>query len=354
MNRIIKDDIKVVLKKLDYSRLKNKTVLITGATGMLPSYMVYTLLYLNKYYDYNTKIVLAIRNVDKAKKIFGNDILNNRNVLIRSIDFSQQIQIDEPADFIIHAASLASSHLYMTNPVETILPNVIGTHALLEKAKKDSTESFLFFSSGAVYGKIENKNVIKETDSGFLDPTDVRSCYAESKRLAENLCVAYSCEYGINTQMIRLQHTYGPTMDLQDSRVFAEFVRNIVNNQNIEMKSDGSAKRTFCYISDALDAFWRVMFLGESGQAYNICNNNCFYSISELADILVSLFPEKKLKVIRTQRSKTDTYAEDKNANIVMFDDTKLRTLGWMPHVTVQKGFRRTIQSFLEECQNED
>ena len=183
----------------------------------------------------------------------------------------------------------------------------------------------------------------------YLQPTDVRSCYAESKRLGECFCAGYSSEYHIKTTIIRPQHTYGPTMDLHDSRVFAEFVKNIVENHDIEMKSDGSAKRTFCYLSDAADAFWRVLLLGKSGEAYNLCNNNCFCSISELADIMASIYPEKNLQVIHVKRTTNDTYAEDKNANIVMFDNTKLKDLGWNPSISIKEGFKRTIDSFVIE-----
>ncbi|MGP1586932.1 MAG: NAD-dependent epimerase/dehydratase family protein [Treponemataceae bacterium] len=349
MNKIILQDVHNSLSLLDYSVLKNKTVLVTGATGMLPSYMVFTMLELNRLKNYNITVILAIRNVEKALKRFGKEILDNCNIIIKKVDFTKEFNIEQRADFIIHGASIASSHFYVTNPVETALPNTVATYHLLEKARKDNSQGFLFFSSGAVYGKIENRPTICENDSGFLDPVDIRSCYAQSKRMGENFCAAYAREYGIKTNMIRLQHTYGPTMDLNDSRVFAEFVKNIVQGNDIEMKSDGAAKRTFCYISDALDAFWRVLFLGTSGEAYNVCNNEGFYSISELAQILVSLFPEKKLKVIRTVRNSNDTYAEDKNANLVMFDDKKLRSLGWVPKISVEEGFKRTIESFLFE-----
>lgn len=165
--------------------------------------------------------------------------------------------------------------------------------------------------------------------------------------MAENLCAAYASEYNVNVKSVRLAHTFGPTLDLNDSRVFSEFTRNILNGQNIEIKSDGNAVRTFCYISDATTAFWKVYFDGQKGAAYNICNNDNFISIKELADKLLELFPDKKLKTVFVKRSASDNYAEDKNANVVKYDDSRIRALGWTPNVDVLTAFRRTVESFL-------
>ena len=349
MNRIIREDIRTVVDNCAFikQRLNGKSILITGATGMLLSYMVYTLEYLTDIdSDFKVTVYIGVRDIEKAKRRFG-AFLDEFFVHIFDADLNKPFDFTEHTDFIIHGASLASSDMYLKTPVEVILPNILGTYNLLELARREKCEGFLFFSSGAIYGKVVDCNIITERDSGYLLSTDVRSCYGESKRLAETLCASYAHEYGIRTTIVRPQHTYGPTMDLNDSRVFAEFVRNILNNQNIEMKSDGSARRTFCYLSDAVNAFWRILLLGEAGEAYNLCNNSCFISIENLADIMTTIYPEKKLKVIRKQRTENDTYAEDKNANTIMYDDSKLKNLGWNPTVSIKEGFYRTCESFM-------
>lgn len=349
MNKIISEDIDHVLKNCPFikDKLNNSSILITGATGMLPSYMVYTLQKIKENdADFNIELYIGARNVKKARQRFGT-LLDKKWVHLWQANLNQTFEFPFHVDYIVHAASLASSDLYLTNPVEVILPNTIALYSLLEIAKREITKGFLFFSSCSVYGLVEGKNLITESDSGYLLSTDVRSCYAESKRLGETLCAAYAAEYKIKTTCIRPAHTYGPTMNLNDSRVFAEFVKNIVENHNIEMKSDGCAKRAFCYLSDATDAFWRILLLGKSGETYNLCNTDCFCSISELADIMCSLYPEKHLNVIRVQRRGEDSYSEDKNANLEAFSNEKLKALEWNPKVGIREGFKRTIDSFL-------
>lgn len=346
MNEVIREDINDILnKKIPWEKLSGKTVLITGATGMLASYMVYTVAALNQLTSADTEkthMILAVRNIGKAHRQFGE--LPKTEIVPWE---GGEIQIDRRVDFIVHAASSADSSLYMPHPVETMLPNVIGTYYLLELARKNPVEGFLFFSSASTYGKISGKQCIEEDDSGYLNPGEVRSCYGESKRMGENMCISYAHEYRVPACCVRISHTYGPTMNLeQDTRVFAEFVRNVVEGQDIVMKSEGTAKRAFCYLSDAAAAFWTVLLKGTPGQIYNMCNSECFVSIRELADTLAALFPEKGLKVIHVQRDIGDSYSENRNANDVVNSNGKLKSLGWVPCVGIREGFFRTIRSF--------
>lgn len=348
MNDIIQQDIREVLsKEIPWRKLYGKTVLITGATGMLASYLVYTLLELNKTKRDSEKVhmILAVRNLEKAYGQLGKYAALQE---VKVIPWQgKEIQLEKKVNFIIHAASIADSSLYMQYPVETLLPNVIGTYHLLEYARKNLVEGFLFFSSTSAYGRVEGKNFIEENDSGYLNPGEVRSCYGESKRMGENMCVSYAHEYHIPACCVRISHTYGPTMDLErDTRVFSQFVKNVVAGQNIVMKSNGNARRAFCYISDATAAFWVVLLKGIPGQIYNMCNNDCFVSIQELANTLVKLFPEKKLTVFFEQRDKNDSYSENKNANEVKNTNEKLKKLGWNPEVGIEEGFTRTVRSF--------
>ena len=350
MNRIIKEDIQQIInKELPWEQLYGKTILITGATGMLASYMVYTISVLNqknlKLSD-QIKVILLVRDIRKAYDKFSPYF---EKEMLDIIEWDgTKVNIDQKIDYIIHAASTADSSQYLIHPVETILPNVLGTYSLLELAQKNHVNKFLFFSSASAYGKIKDKEVIEENDSGYLNPGDIRSCYGESKRMGENMCVSYAHEYGVNTCCVRISHTYGPTMNIEkDTRVFAEFVRNVLNNQNIEMKSEGTAKRAFCYISDATTAFFLLLLKGVSGEIYNMCNAECFVSIAELAHIFTTLYPEKNLSVIYKKREKTDSYSENKNANDVINSNKKLIALGWNPQVNLINGFKRTVESFM-------
>ena len=351
MNQIIKEDIGRILEKdLPWEKLNNCSVLITGASGMLASYLVFVIgQYMKDHCDCGIHLYLAVRNLKKAQNRFA-ELLEIPNMSLVFWDGESDPDSALKPDYIIHAASIADSSMYLTNPVETLVPNVIGTWKLLELARRHPVKGFLFFSSASAYGRVTGKTAIREEDSGYLLPQEVRSCYGESKRMGENLCASYAREYGIPACAVRISHTYGPTMNLRgDSRVFAEFVRNIVDHEHIVMKSDGSAKRAFCYISDATEAFLRILLCGTPGQVYNMCNDKAFVSIAELAQKMTQLFPERKLEVQRMGRAEGDTYSENKNANTDVLSTEKLRALGWNPSVPIEEGFRRTVLSFEKE-----
>ena len=252
-NKIILEDLRqIVDTPIDWGRFSGKTVLVTGANGFLPAYMVETLLYLNdERIAKDIKIIALVRSIDKAKLRFKNYIMNESLEFLVQ-DVCDPLKVDRKVDFIIHAASQASPKYYGMDPVGTLSANTIGTINLLKLAKSQSIESFLYFSSSEIYGILDDAKIpTKENNYGYLDPTNVRSSYAESKRMGETICVSYLHQYGIPIKIIRPFHTYGPYMKLDDGRVYADFVSDIVNNRNLEIWSDGSAKRAFCYLSDA-------------------------------------------------------------------------------------------------------
>ena len=344
MNKIIAKDLDFILNSnVDWKKFKNKTVLITGAYGMLLSYVTYTLLRLNELDPkFNVTVIALIRDKEKAKKRFGY-FIESKYLKLFEHDLLSSIKIWDDIDYIIHGASYASPHYFRTNPVAGLLPNVIGTYHLLELAKSKKIKGFLFFSSGAVYGKAGE--VVTEKDYGYLDPLDVMSCYGESKKMAENMCKCWYHQFGIPVKMVRPAHIYGPTMDIEnDSRVFANFVNNILKGQNIVMKSDGSACRSFCYIADATVAFFKVLLDGADGEAYNVGNDAAYVSIKKLAEIFVSTLPEKRLKIIFDKRNNNKYVGE---GDKMLMLSKKVESLGWKCKFTIQEGLKRTVKSFL-------
>ena len=344
MNNIIKEDISSIINCFDYwERFKNKTILITGANGFLPAYLVESFLSLDK--TYNTKIIAIVRNKQKANNRFKNYITDT-NLEIIEHDVCNEFNYNHKIDFIIHAASQASPKYYKIDPVGTLNANVLGTINMLKLAQKKSVESFLYFSSGEVYGEVKDEFMpIKEDTFGYLNPALVRSCYGESKRMGETICVSYFAQYGIKAKIVRPFHTYGPGMALDDGRVYADFVANIIKDQNIILNSDGKAKRAFCYLTDATIGFLTVLVNGENGEAYNVGNPQEEYSILELANILVNLYPEKKIEVILNKTINADYLKSTITRNSPNID--KLQKLNWNPTVTIEKGFKRTVSSFL-------
>jgi UDP-glucuronate decarboxylase len=344
-NPVIEEDVRTIAAwDLPWHEFSGSTILVAGANGFLPAYMVETLLYLNEAANTSCRVIGLVRNREKAQARFRH-LLSREDLSLHVQDVTAPIEVTGPIDFVIHAASQASPKYYGKDPAGTLLANTFGTHNLLELARKRKTRGFLFFSSGEVYGKPIKMTPISEDDYGTLDPMDVRSCYGESKRLGETMCVAWYQQYGVPTKIVRISHTYGPGLDLDDGRVFADFVANIVRDQDILLKSDGSARRPFCYLADATAAFFTVLLRGENGHAYNVANEESDISIADLARLLVQLFPERHLSVKFTGATSVAGYIPAVIQGGLP-NTTKIRKLGWRPTTGLEEGFRRTIRSF--------
>jgi nucleoside-diphosphate-sugar epimerase len=217
---------------------------------------------------------------------------------------------------------------------------------LLKLARKDSLKGFLFFSTGGVYGKVPDHLLpMKETDYGYLDPLDVRSCYNESKRMGENICVSWQSQYGLPVKIARISYVYGPGMDLDDERVFPSFVAKIVRGEDIIMNSQGKATRAFCYIADATLAFFTILLKGKEGDAYNVGVEK-ETSVLELAKILIDLSPSQKLRLIIEPTDDPHHRADTSMQRSCLAID-RIKKLGWAPIYDLPEGCRRTVQSYL-------
>ena len=342
---VIEDDLrKIVSSPLPWDKLFGKTILISGANGFVPSYVLETLVYLNESAGAGIHVVALVRNQERAMRRLGH-LAGRSDVNVVVQDVSDPYGGPKAVDFVIHAASQASPKSYSTDPVGTFAANIMGTWRMLEVAKDSQSEGFLFFSSGDVYGRVEDPSVpVCETSFGYIDPLSVRSCYAEGKRAGETLCACWHSQFGIPTKIVRLSHTYGPRMDVNDGRVFADFVADVVAGRDIVMKSDGSTQRPFCYLADAIEGIFTVMLRGKNGEAYNV-GADSETSVLELAELLCQLFPERKCRVVRRERSPDDPYIVSSISG-GHFDISKIRSLGWAPTTDVEKGFWRTVKSY--------
>lgn len=355
---VIKSDMnEIFCHHVNYNNLKNQTVVLTGAYGMLASYITYFLMFLNKEHSYNMKIVVMVRNGEKFYNLFRTcEYFNEKDIKVIEYDFSSLFSFDcgdIKADYIIHTVSFASPNYYAVKPVEVLMPNIFGTRFLLDFAYRSKCKGFLLFSSGDVYGDFSSRADVKdgalvsENLYGSMDPLDIHSCYSESKRMAETMCYSFYKEYGVQIKIARIAHTYSPTMNIDsDPRVFSSFVKNIIEKKNIVMHSDGKSKRCFTYITDAVAAYFKILLEGNSGEAYNVCNTEEFYSIRELAEMLVGLYPEYKLGVEYKQRSSSESYTENNLQSVKSFvtDSSKLKELGFVFNVSVRDGFKRVIR----------
>ncbi len=343
MNRIIEEDtIQIIKDNPELLKMSNKTFMITGASGMIGSYFVETLLKLNEIYSTNINIVAVVRNPDKL----STEIRSNKNVEVLIHDVTDSFNYENKIDYIIHAASPASPAIMSKFPFETNLANTVGTANTLKLAIKNNVDGYLFVSSREIYGQPSVGQEFFEENGkyGEVDQLVPRNGYAEGKKAAENMCVGVHEEYGINTKIVRLAHTYGPGMSIYDGRVQADFLKNIMFGENIVMKSKGEAVRTYTYISDAVNAMFKIL-LNSSDIVYNIADENSKVSIKELAETLVSISPTKGTKLI------IDIPKEDPNAKgnasftLGILSTEKLRKeLSWLPKYNVKDGFKRTME----------
>ncbi|NBK91817.1 NAD-dependent epimerase/dehydratase family protein [bacterium 1XD21-13] len=348
MNQIIQKDCEALYKEhgMEWSRIKNTSILITGACGMLPAYMIWMLIYLNEYENYHIRILALCRSAERAYAVFGEYARKDYFELIMA-DVTEPFQVEQELDYVIHAASISGSQYFGMDPVGVIMPNVQGTRYTLELAREKRAKGYLYFSSSEIYGRIE-KEFIEEKDCGYLDSMNLRSCYGESKRLGENLCKAYSHQYALRTVVVRPAQTFGPTMNLkQDKRVHAEFVSNILNQEALLIKSDGLSSRNFCYIYDGVFGYFKALLDGNAGEAYNVSNPACKITIRGLAELLVKTFPEKELKIVYANHD--NAYLENPYKKQSTISVDKLKALGWTPRISLEEGFHRTVRSFMEE-----
>jgi UDP-glucuronate decarboxylase len=344
---IVHEDLNSVLNApLDWERFRGKTILVTGGSGFLPAYMVETLLLLNTSANMNCHVICLVRNPSKAAARFA-DYYSRPDLSFVTGDVSEEFTIHRRCDFIIHAASQASPKFYGSDPVGTIKANLLGTSRLLDLARDWSSEGFLFFSSGEVYGQVSPEKIpTREEDYGYIDILNPRSCYAEGKRAAETLMVCHANQYQTHCTIVRPFHTYGPGMSLDDGRVYADFVRDVIYRRDLSLHSDGKAVRAFCYLSDATAGFFTVLLKGESGQAYNVGNPAAATSIGDLAILIANLFPELKLKVNLLGKGSKDYLESPISINSPNID--RMADLGWHPSHTTAEGFTRTIRYFTE------
>ena len=339
MNRILENDlINIAEQDIEWEKLRDKTVMVTGASGMVGSYFVRTLLKLNETKNMNIHVVCVVRNVKKI----GEDIREDINAEILAHDVTKPIEYEGGVDFIIHAASPASPLIMKDDPVGTIAANVLGTFNTLELAHEKNSEGYMFISSREIYGQpSENQEFFTEDTYGFVDPLDPRSCYPEGKKAAETMCASFRAQYGLNAKVARLAHTYGPGMSIYDGRVQADFLKNVVFNEDIVMKSEGLPVRTYTYIADAVAGMFRILLNGEE-MVYNIGDENAKISIRGLAELLVKITPEKGLSVkMEIPEGGTKGCAP---FTLGILDSSRLRKIGWKPLYTIEEGFLRTIQ----------
>ena len=336
---ILEEDFLSLKKSFDFSLLKNSRVFVTGATGLLGSQILLFLVYLNRTENYSMTLFGLIRNIDKAKKVFGKSI---KNITFITGDVLKLPEIPQQIDYIIHGASVTSSLDFVCKPVETIDTAINGTMNILRFAQSKAVKSMVYLSSMEVFGITDGKGKVSESDYGYIDILSTRSSYSESKRLCECLCHSFAKEFSLPVKITRLTQTLGAGIDYNDTRVAAQFARAVIEGHDIVLKTTGATKRPVIYTSDAISAVLTVLLKGTDGQSYTAANEDTFYSIRETAEMIVSEIAKDKIKLVFDIKGVSKEYAPDLNLNL---NTNLLRSLGWSAKIGLKEAYERMIKS---------
>lgn len=327
----------VINTAIDYSKLNNKKVLVTGATGLIGKALIDYLLTIN-----DSIVVYA---AGRSEESFNARFDKRDNLLYFNYDLEKPLDTDIHFDYIIHAASNADPKMFATDPVGTMTSNFTGTYNLLEYARKTGTERLLFVSSGEVYGQWDGKcDAFTEDYSGYVNFTEARGCYPSGKRAAENLCVCYKAQYGVDTVIVRPSHTYGPTQLRRDSRAMSEFFTKATDGEDIVLKSRGLPVRSYTCVFDCVSGIVTALLKGESGEAYNIANKDSVVSIALLAEKIAACAGRRVIFDIPEGGTAG-------GSNIVrgVLDGGKLEGIGWTPVYDIDEGIKITLEIMEEE-----
>lgn len=329
-NSIFEEDIKNIINDFDMSVFDGKTILVTGATGLIGKLCVKSLL--NS--GYNTQVIALVRDEEKAKNILG----ESKRLTYLVQDINQRINTTRRVDYIIHAASTTSSKDFVEKPVETIYTAINGSRNILEFAKNKRLEGMVYLSSLEIYG-VNEKDNIKERDYGYIDILNPRSSYSESKKMVETMCISYGTEYGVPVKIARLAQTFGAGVSISDNRVFAQFAKAIINKENIILHTKGETKRNYCYTTDTVRGIFTILTKGENNNAYNVANENSYCSISEMAHLLENEYTKVEYKIDEVNRGYNPTVK-------IALNTEKLNALGWEAKVDLKEMFDRLIMNF--------
>ena len=342
-NSLYQEDLRLIssFASIPWNRLHGSSILLSGATGMIGSLLVDAILYKNEKEGLDCQVIALGRNESKAKMRFGHGWYSPFFQFVEcDVNKAETMPDDLHAEYVLHLASNTHPVAYATDPIGTITANIIGTQNMLDLAVRCGAKRFLFASSNEIYG--ENRGdteLFDESYCGYIDCNTLRAGYPESKRCGEALCQAYKKQKGMDVVIARLTRSFGPTLQLTDSKALTQFLKNGLNKENIVLKSAGTQYYSYTYAADAVTGLLTVLLQGESGAAYNVADQSCDIQLKDLAKMIADI---AGTEVIFDLPNETEAAGFSK-ATKARLDGGKLKGLGWDPRFSLKDAVRKTM-----------
>lgn len=332
---------------------EDSTVVITGATGLIGSMAVKSILCHNRLRGTAIRVVALTRNAARTRATLGH-LMSRPHLSVYSADLADSRTdltriIEGPVDYIIHGASPTSSAFFLNFPAETIQAALRGTEAALLLASERRARRMVYLSSMEVFGVTSSGlEPVSEEDLGYIDVLDPRSSYPESKRMAECMCASYGKEFGVPVVIARLSRTFGPGVSLVDDRIFAQFARAVIHGKDLVLHTDGASLGNYCYIRDSVAGLFTLLSRGEDGHAYTVVNEESTMTIKEMAELVAGEVAGGQIGVSFDAQDPRDFgYAPPTTMRLT---SAKLRRLGWKPEVGLRESYERMISSMKDSA----